>query len=134
MLKLQERIGKPKSRKPRGVKREEKDLSANIFELRLDRRLIREKLRGSLERSPGRTGMGDARPLDRNRRLWSEGYAGSNPTHPSRIVRLRTLRPGSGGGGCWARRRATGARRRTCDWVLPASIRGTASTGRESGR
>jgi hypothetical protein len=66
--------------------------------------------------------------------FWSKGYAGSNPTRPSQIERLRALRPGSGGGGCWARRRVTGARRRTRGWALPASIRGTAGTGRERGR
>jgi hypothetical protein len=66
--------------------------------------------------------------------FWSKGYAGSNPTRPSQIERLRALRPGSGGGGCWARRRATGARRRTRGWALPASIRGTAGTGRERGQ
>jgi hypothetical protein len=53
--------------------------------------LIRENLRGSLERLPGRTGMGDARPLDRDQRALVEGVCGfySDPLIVDRAARTK---------------------------------------------
>jgi hypothetical protein len=53
--------------------------------------LIRENLRGSLERLPGRTGMGDAQPLDHDQRALVEGVCGfySDPLIVDRAARTK---------------------------------------------
>jgi hypothetical protein len=51
-VKIQGLDGGFKNRKAQGSKREEKDLSANTFELEMDGGLIPQKGRGSLTKSP----------------------------------------------------------------------------------